>query len=101
MCLAGRRTRSAGAPGKRARSSSRWLATPTGQLLVWHTRAMMQPVAIMATVPKPYSSRAQRGRQHDVAPAAHAAVRAQHHPLAQLVLRQALHAHAPCLLASP
>lgn len=35
-------------PGKRARSSSRWDATPTGQLLVWHTRAMMQPVAIMA-----------------------------------------------------
>mmetsp|Transcript_22559 Transcript_22559/g.63324 ORF Transcript_22559/g.63324 Transcript_22559/m.63324 type:complete len:282 (+) Transcript_22559:1993-2838(+) len=49
-------TRSSGAPGNRARSSSRWEATPTGQLLVWHTRAMMQPVAIMATVPKPYSS---------------------------------------------
>lgn len=43
-------------PGKRALSSSRCDATPTGQLLVWHTRAMMQPVAIIATVPKPYSS---------------------------------------------
>ena len=49
-------TRSPGAPGNRARSSSRWLATPTGQLLVWQMRAMMQPVAIMAMVPKPYSS---------------------------------------------
>mmetsp|Transcript_6889 Transcript_6889/g.18758 ORF Transcript_6889/g.18758 Transcript_6889/m.18758 type:complete len:291 (+) Transcript_6889:798-1670(+) len=49
-------TRSPGAPGKRARSSSRWDATPTGQLLVWQMRAMTHPVAIMATVPKPYSS---------------------------------------------
>ena len=49
-------TRSPGAPGNLARSSSRWEATPTGQLLVWHTRAMMHPVAIMATVPKPNSS---------------------------------------------
>eukprot|EP00955_Chlamydomonas_euryale_P046641 353460-Chlamydomonas_euryale.AAC.20 len=49
-------TRSPGVPGKRARSSSRCDATPTGQLLVWHTRAMMQPVAIIAAVPKPYSS---------------------------------------------
>ena len=49
-------TRSPGAPGKRARSSSLWLATPTGQLLVWQMRAMMQPVAIIATVPNPYSS---------------------------------------------
>ena len=49
-------TTSAGVPGKRARSSSRWLATPTGQLFVWQMRAMMQPVAIIATVPKPYSS---------------------------------------------
>ena len=47
---------SARSPGKRARSSSRCEATPTGQLLVWQTRAMMQPVAIMATVPNPYSS---------------------------------------------
>ena len=52
----GMSTKSAGAPGKRARSSSRWEATPTGQLFVWHTRAMMQPVAIIATVPKPNSS---------------------------------------------
>mmetsp|Transcript_31683 Transcript_31683/g.53232 ORF Transcript_31683/g.53232 Transcript_31683/m.53232 type:complete len:305 (+) Transcript_31683:1062-1976(+) len=49
-------TTSPGTPGMRARSSSRWLATPTGQLLVWQMRAMMQPVAIMATVPNPYSS---------------------------------------------
>ena len=49
-------TTSSGVPGKRARSSSLWLATPTGQLFVWQIRAMMQPVAIIATVPKPYSS---------------------------------------------
>mmetsp|Transcript_10760 Transcript_10760/g.44501 ORF Transcript_10760/g.44501 Transcript_10760/m.44501 type:complete len:266 (+) Transcript_10760:802-1599(+) len=49
-------TTSSGVPGKRARSSSRCEATPTGQLLVWQMRAMMQPVAIIAIVPKPYSS---------------------------------------------
>mmetsp|Transcript_101 Transcript_101/g.410 ORF Transcript_101/g.410 Transcript_101/m.410 type:complete len:292 (+) Transcript_101:791-1666(+) len=49
-------TKSPGAPGKRARSSSRCDATPTGQLLVWQMRAITHPVAIIATVPKPYSS---------------------------------------------
>mmetsp|Transcript_5453 Transcript_5453/g.22327 ORF Transcript_5453/g.22327 Transcript_5453/m.22327 type:complete len:291 (+) Transcript_5453:831-1703(+) len=49
-------TKSPGAPGNLALSSSRWDATPTGQLLVWQMRAMTHPVAIMATVPKPYSS---------------------------------------------
>mmetsp|Transcript_15198 Transcript_15198/g.40153 ORF Transcript_15198/g.40153 Transcript_15198/m.40153 type:complete len:299 (+) Transcript_15198:701-1597(+) len=45
-----------GVPGNRARSSSRCDATPTGQLLVWHTRAIIHPAATIATVPNPYSS---------------------------------------------
>ena len=43
-------------PGKRALSSSRWLATPTGQLLVWHTRAMMQPAHNHGAVTTPPSN---------------------------------------------
>ena len=38
------------------RSASFCVVTPTGQLLVWQMRAMMHPSAIMAMVPKPYSS---------------------------------------------
>jgi hypothetical protein len=30
--------------------------TPTGQVLDWHWRTMMQPMAISAAVPMPYSS---------------------------------------------
>ena len=41
-----------GVPGNFLRSSSFWVVTPTGQLLVWQMRAMMQPSAIMAIVPK-------------------------------------------------
>ena len=41
---------------KRLRSASFCVATPTGQLFVWQTRAIMQPSAIIATEPKPYSS---------------------------------------------
>mmetsp|Transcript_4361 Transcript_4361/g.6137 ORF Transcript_4361/g.6137 Transcript_4361/m.6137 type:complete len:253 (+) Transcript_4361:234-992(+) len=45
-----------GVPGNRFRSSSFCVVMPTGQLLVWHTRAMMQPSATIAMVPKPNSS---------------------------------------------
>ena len=37
-------------------NSSFWVATPTGHLFVWQTRAIMHPSAIIATEPKPYSS---------------------------------------------
>mmetsp|Transcript_4601 Transcript_4601/g.13963 ORF Transcript_4601/g.13963 Transcript_4601/m.13963 type:complete len:251 (+) Transcript_4601:2205-2957(+) len=53
-------TRSEGVPGNFFLSSSLWLATPTGQLLVWQILAMTQPVAIMARVPNPYSSAPRR-----------------------------------------
>jgi hypothetical protein len=45
-----------GAPVKRARSSSSWVQTPTGQVLEWHWRTMMQPMAIRLAVPMPNSS---------------------------------------------
>ncbi len=45
-----------GVPSNLARSSSSWVATPTGQVFLWQTRAMMQPSAIMALVPKLTSS---------------------------------------------
>ena len=39
-----------------ARSFSSWVQTPTGQVFDWHWRTMMQPIAISAAVPMPYSS---------------------------------------------
>mmetsp|Transcript_103646 Transcript_103646/g.302495 ORF Transcript_103646/g.302495 Transcript_103646/m.302495 type:complete len:253 (-) Transcript_103646:2636-3394(-) len=45
-----------GVPGNFFRSRSCCVATPTGQRFMWQTRAMMQPSAIMATLPKPNSS---------------------------------------------
>ena len=47
---------SSGSPRTRSRSFDFCVATPTGQLFVWQTRAMTQPAATMATVPKPNSS---------------------------------------------
>ena len=43
-------------PRKRARSSGSWVAIPTGQVLRWQTRIMMQPIAISGAVEKPNSS---------------------------------------------
>ena len=45
-----------GWPVKRARSTGSWVATPTGQVLRWHLRIMMQPAAISGAVAKPNSS---------------------------------------------
>src|ERR1700742_1791912 len=45
-----------GVPVKRARSTGSWVATPTGQVLRWHLRIMMQPAAISGAVAKPNSS---------------------------------------------
>ena len=41
---------------KRLRSTGSWVATPTGQVLRWHLRIMMQPAAISGAVAKPNSS---------------------------------------------
>ena len=45
-----------GWPRKRLRSTGSWVATPTGQVLRWHLRIMMQPAAISGAVAKPNSS---------------------------------------------
>ena len=45
-----------GLPTKRARSTGSCVATPTGQVLRWHLRIMMQPAAISGAVEKPNSS---------------------------------------------
>mmetsp|Transcript_65142 Transcript_65142/g.204141 ORF Transcript_65142/g.204141 Transcript_65142/m.204141 type:complete len:295 (-) Transcript_65142:1313-2197(-) len=46
----------AGVPGNFFRNRSCCVATPTGQRFMWQTRAMMQPSAIIAMLPKPNSS---------------------------------------------
>ena len=45
-----------GWPVKRLRSTGSCVATPTGQVLRWHLRIMMQPAAISGAVEKPNSS---------------------------------------------
>ena len=45
-----------GVPVNLARRSSRWVAIPVGQVSRWHWRAMSQPTATSAPVPKAYSS---------------------------------------------
>ena len=45
-----------GWPWKRLRSTGSCVATPTGQVLRWHLRIMMQPAAISGAVAKPNSS---------------------------------------------
>src|SRR5665213_2206659 len=45
-----------GCPLKRLRSTGSCVATPTGQVLRWHLRIMMQPAAISGAVAKPNSS---------------------------------------------
>ena len=45
-----------GWPTKRLRNTGSCVATPTGQVLRWHLRIMMQPAAISGAVAKPNSS---------------------------------------------
>mmetsp|Transcript_41654 Transcript_41654/g.70794 ORF Transcript_41654/g.70794 Transcript_41654/m.70794 type:complete len:201 (-) Transcript_41654:3255-3857(-) len=45
-----------GSPLNFLRSSGSWVAMPTGQVLRWHLRIMMQPSAIRGAVEKPNSS---------------------------------------------
>src|SRR5690606_1321021 len=45
-----------GLPVKRLRSTGSCVATPTGQVLRWHLRIMMQPAAISGAVAMPNSS---------------------------------------------
>ena len=57
---------------------------------MWQMRAMMQPVAIMATVPKPNSSAPRSAHMDDVEPRLEAAVGAEDDALAQVVLDERL-----------
>ena len=45
-----------GLPVNFLRRFSSWVQTPTGQVLEWHWRTMMQPRAIRLAVPMPNSS---------------------------------------------
>ena len=45
-----------GVPSNFARSVSSCVQTPTGQVLEWHWRTMMQPMATRLAVPMPNSS---------------------------------------------
>ena len=49
-------TTCSGVPAKRRRSSGSCVAMPTGQVLRWQTRIMMQPAATSGAVEKPNSS---------------------------------------------
>ena len=45
-----------GVPVNLARRDSSWVQMPTGQVLLWHWRTRMQPMATSAAVPMPNSS---------------------------------------------
>ena len=49
-----------GLPVNFARSFGSWVAMPTGQVLRWQTRIMMQPMTTSGAVEKPYSSAPRR-----------------------------------------
>ena len=51
-----RLTTFSGVPVNFARRASSCVQTPTGQVLEWHWRTMMQPMATSEAVPMPYSS---------------------------------------------
>ena len=63
-----------GRPPKRARSSGSWVATPTGQVLRWHLRIMMQPSADEDDRAETELLGAQQGGDRQVAPGAQLAV---------------------------
>ena len=74
-----------GLPLNNLRSSGSWVATPTGQVLRWHLRIMMQPPAMSAAVATPNSSAPKQRRHGEVAAGFHLAVGLQHHAAAELV----------------
>ena len=88
-----------GEPVNFSRSFGSWVHTPTGQVLDWHWRTMMQPMATSAAVPTPYSSAPIIAAITTSRPGAHAAIGAQRHALAQIVEREHLmrlgQAHLP------
>ena len=79
-----------GWPTKRLRNTGSCVATPTGQVLRWHLRIMMQPAAISGAVAKPNSSAPSSAPIDDVASGAHAAVDLHGDARAQAVHHQRL-----------
>ena len=69
-------------PVKRLRNTGSWVATPTGQVLRWHLRIMMQPEAISGAVAKAEFVRTEQRADGDIAAGTQAAVH--------------LHRDAPC-----
>ena len=79
-----------GWPVKRLRSTGSCVATPTGQVLRWHLRIMMQPAAISGAVAKPNLVGAEQRADRDVAAGAQAAVDLHGDAAAQAVQHQRL-----------
>ena len=79
-----------GEPSNFFRSSSSWVQTPTGQVLLWHCRTMMQPIATRLAVPMPNSSAPSMAAITTSRPVFMPAIRAQLHPVAQPVQHQHL-----------
>ena len=79
-----------GVPLKRLRSTGSCVATPTGQVLRWHLRIMMQPAAISGAVEKPNSSAPSSAPMMTSRPVLQAAIDLQRHARAQAVQHQRL-----------
>ena len=78
-----------GVPVKRLRSSGSCVAMPTGHVLRWQARIMMQPVAISGAVAKPISSAPSIAAIDDVAAGLQLAVGLHADPRAQVVAHAA------------
>ena len=79
-----------GWPVKRLRSTGSCVATPTGQVLRWHLRIMMQPAAIKRRGGEAEFVGAEQRADHHVAPGAEAAVDLHHDAAAQPLAHQRL-----------
>ena len=79
-----------GWPVKRLRSTGSWVATPTGQVLRWHLRIMMQPAAIERRGGEAEFVGAEQRADHHVAAGAEAAIDLDHDAAAQPLAHQRL-----------
>ena len=83
-------TTCSGSPVNFSRSSGSWVATPTGQVLRWQTRIIMQPSATSGAVAKPNSSAPSSAADHHVAAGLELAVHLDRDAAAQVVEQQHL-----------
>ncbi len=83
-------TTCSGLPVKSSRSSLFWVATPTGQVLRWHLRIMMQPAVTRAAVATPHSSAPSRAAMARSRPVSDLPVGLHHYAAAQFVAHQRL-----------